>query len=109
MNDWARHYLMPGDTSTPLVQAPFTFDRRLSSAVVENWSDEIQAFRDFTETRVGRHLQRIPVVAALTAATKTPWRWVRLGSKGALRLVPFVGWVLLAYDLYELGDELDIY
>ncbi len=103
------HYLTPGDSSTPLIRAPLTFDRRLSTAVVENWSDEVHAIGDFLYTRGGRHIQRIPIVGALSFAAQTPWRWVRLGSKGALRLVPYVGWVLLAHDLYELGDNLGFY
>lgn len=35
-----------------------------------------------------------------------PWVWVpRFGARAATRLIPFLGWGLLAYDLYELFDE----
>ena len=97
--------LVPGETSTPLTLAPYSYDRELSAAFLE----EAEPFAEFIRTRVARRATRVPVLAAISLAVESPWRWVRLGSKGILRLAPFVGWGLLAYDLYTLGDELDIY
>ncbi len=64
---------------------------------------------DFVETRVKRAITASVVGPVLSAAASSPWRWVRFGAKGAIRLVPYVGWAILAYDLYELGDEMDLY
>ncbi len=98
-------FLMPGETSTPLTLAPYSYDRELTESFLEH----SEPLRDFIETRIGRRIVRIPVVAALSAAASSPWRWVRIGSKGALRLVPVIGWGILAYDVYTLGEEMDIY
>ncbi len=108
-------FLMPGGTSTPHPLAPYYYqdpisvDRELVNSLHSNWGDEIAAFAEFHRTRTLRKIQRIPVVAALSVAADTPWRWVRIGSKGLMRLVPVIGWGLLAYDLYVLGDDLDLY
>lgn len=64
---------------------------------------------DFVEKRVDAAIRASAVGTVLTAAASSPWRWVRFGAKGAIRLVPYVGWALLAYDLYELGDEMELY
>ena len=83
----------------------------LESAVVDNWSDEMTAFRDFAATRVKRHITRFMVGSAGVGllATFPQVKWLRYTVKGAARFAPVVGWGLLAYDLYHLGDDLDIY
>lgn len=98
-------FLTPGSTSTPLTLAPFSYNRELSASFLK----EAEPVAKFIRTRAGRAITRIPVVAAIGLAAESPWKWVRLGSKGALRLVPFIGWGLLAYDVYTLGEEMDIY
>ncbi len=83
---------------------------QLEQAIFDNWSDEIEAFRDFAVTRGGRTITRTIGLSALTGvyhATKI--RWIRYTVKGAVRFIPIVGWGLLAYDLYNLGEDLDLY
>lgn len=64
---------------------------------------------DFLETRAKRAVTGAVTGAALGLAQASSWKWVRFGARGAVRLVPYVGWALLAYDLYELGDEMELY
>ncbi len=91
-------------------QDPISVDRELISAVAENWSDEIEAFRDFAVTRIGRHVTRAVVGASLVALYQmSNIRWLRYTVKGVTRFIPIVGWGLLAYDLYNLGEDLDMY
>ncbi len=83
---------------------------QLEQAVIENWSDEVAAFRDFALTRGGRTVTRTIGLSALSGiyhATKV--RWIRYTVKGAVRFIPVIGWGLLAYDLYNLGEDLDLY
>ena len=80
---------------------------RLETAVFE--SEEVAAVADFLETRVIRKVKSSVVGTGLRALASNPYRFVRFGAKGALRMVPVVGWVMLAYDLYGLGDDLEIY
>lgn len=83
---------------------------KLEAAVVENWSDEIEAFRNFAVTRAGRQFTRAIVGSvAYGAYHATKIKWLRYTVKGAVRFVPIVGWGLLAYDLYNLGEDLDFY
>jgi hypothetical protein len=35
--------------------------------------------------------------------------WLKYTTKGASRFIPIVGWGLLAYDLYNLGEDLELY
>jgi hypothetical protein len=35
--------------------------------------------------------------------------WLKYTTKGVSRFIPIVGWGLLAYDLYNLGEDLDLY
>ncbi len=82
----------------------------LESAVVENWSDEIDAFRTFAATRFGRHLTRFAIGSAgvgLYQATQI--KWIRYSIKGVAKFAPVIGWGLLAYDLYNLGEDLELY
>ncbi len=96
-----------------LIDTPVTYGVRsplLEQSVVENWSDEAEAFRTFIGTRIGRHVTRAAVGASLGALYQaTNIRWVRYSVKGVIRFVPVIGWGLLAYDLYNLGDDLDLY
>ncbi len=64
---------------------------------------------DFVEKRVDAAIRASVIGTVLGAAASSPWRWVRFGAKGAIRLVPYVGWAILAYDVYELGEEMDLY
>jgi len=79
----------------------------LETAVFE--SEEMAAVADFLETRVVRKVTGSVVGVGLRALTSNPYRFVRFGAKGVLRFVPVVGWVMLAYDLYGLGDDLELY
>ena len=76
---------------------------------VSSRSEEIEAVADFLETRAGRRIQRSVIGAGASALVSTPYRFVRYGAKGALRMIPVLGWVLLAYDLYGLGEDLEMY
>lgn len=72
--------------------------------------DEVEAFRNFAVTRVGRQFTRAIVGSvAYGAFHATKIKWLRYTVKGAVRFVPIVGWGLLAYDLYNLGEDLDLY
>ena len=72
--------------------------------------DEVQSFRDFAVTRAGRQFTRAVVGSvAYGAYHATKIKWIRYTVKGAVRFVPIVGWGLLAYDLYNLGEDLDLY
>ena len=82
--------------------------QRLETAVSSR-SEEIEAVADFLETRAGRKIQRSVIGAGASALVSSPYRFVRFGAKGALRMIPVVGWVLLAYDLYGLGEDLEMY
>ncbi len=96
-----------------LVDTPITYGVRsplLEQSLVENWSDEVHAFRDFAVTRVGRHLTRFAIgSAAVGVYHATQIKWIRYSIKGVARFAPVVGWGLLAYDLYNLGEDLDLY
>ncbi len=85
-------------------------NKQLQQSVAENWSDEIAAFRTFAITRVGRHFTRFTlgsVGVGIYQATNV--KWIRYTIKGIARFAPVIGWGLLAYDLYHLGEDLDIY
>ena len=82
--------------------------QRLETAVASR-TEEIEAFREFSETRVRRKVQSSVIGAAASALVSSPYRFVRFGAKGAVRMIPVVGWVLLAYDLYGLGEDLELY
>ena len=76
---------------------------------VSSRSEEIAAVGDFLETRAGRKIQSSIIGAGASAFVSSPYRFVRFGAKGAVRMIPVVGWVLLAYDLYGLGEDLELY
>ncbi len=82
--------------------------QRLETAVSSR-IEEIEAFREFSETRAGRRIQSSVIGAGASALVSSPYRFVRFGAKGAVRMIPYVGWVLLAYDLYGLGEDLELY
>ncbi len=92
---------------------PFIYGNRspqLEQSIVDNWSDEIHAVGNFLATRAGRAITRTIGFSALTGvyhATKI--RWIRYTVKGVTRFIPVLGWGLLAYDLYNLGEDLDLY
>ena len=89
---------------------PGTVQPELQQAVIDNWGDEAEVFREFMHTRAGRKLHAAAAlhgVRAFGAVSRVPW--VRMASKGIVRLIPIVGWGLLAYDLYRLGDDLEFY
>ncbi len=76
---------------------------------VQSRSEEIEAVADFLETRTGRKIQSRVIGAGASALLSSPYRFVRFGAKGAVRMIPVVGWALLAYDLYGLGEDLEFY
>ncbi len=91
-------------------QDPISVDRKLISAVAENWSDEIAAFRDFAVTRGERRFTAAVVSSGLSLASQASRvTWVRYAFKGMVRFIPIIGWGMLAYDLYNLGEDLDLY
>ncbi len=81
---------------------------RLEESVLSH-SEEIAHVADFLETRAGRRLRASVIGAGASAFVSSPYRFVRFGAKGAVRMIPVVGWVLLAYDLYGLGEDLELY
>ena len=89
---------------------PGTVHSGLQDAVVENWGDEAEVFYEFLHTRAGRKLHAgiaLHGVRAFGAVSRVTW--VKYASKGIVRFIPVIGWGLLAYDLYNLGDDLDLY
>ena len=76
---------------------------------VSSRTEEIEAVADFLETRAGRRIKSSVIGAGASALVSSPYRFVRFGAKGSLRMIPVVGWVLLAYDLYGLGEDLELY
>ncbi len=95
------------------IRADFLHDKgfrthRLEAAVT-SLEPEIEIFREYAETRAGRRLQSAIIGTGASALVSSPWRFVRFGAKGAVRLIPVVGWVMLAYDLYGLGEDLELY
>ena len=83
---------------------------QLESAVVENWTDETHAFRDFIATRGERRFTAAVVTSGLSfAAQASRVTWVKYTFKGMVRFIPIIGWGMLAYDLYNLGEDLDLY
>ena len=93
---------------TPWMPQPYR-SPLLEQAVLDR-RDEIEAFRDFAITRAGRHVTSTVVGASLGAMYQvSKCRWLRYTIKGVTRFVPVIGWGLLAYDLYNLGEDLDLY
>ena len=89
---------------------PGTVQPRLQQSVVENWSDEAEIFHEFMHTRAGRKLHAATALYGVRAfAAVSRVSWIKLASKGIVRVIPIVGWGLLAYDLYNLGDDLELY
>ncbi len=82
----------------------------LESAAADNLVDEVEAFRNFAVTRAGRRITRYAVGGALSFGYYAAGtQWLRYTIKGVTRFVPVIGWGLLAYDLYNLGEDLDLY
>ncbi len=89
---------------------PGTVQHRLQDSLIDNWSDEAEVFREFMHTRAGRKLHAgIALHGVRTFGAVSRVTWVKYVAKGITRFIPVIGWGLLAYDLYNLGDDLDLY
>ncbi len=101
------------DSQEDGIRANWLQDRGIRSIALEDAvssrSEEISAVSDFLETRAGRKIRSSIIGAGASAFVSSPYRFVRFGAKGAVRIIPVVGWVLLAYDLYGLGEDLELY
>ncbi len=82
----------------------------LTTAVQENWSDEATAVGDFLAVRGQRRITAAGLSFGLSVAYDlSRTRFLRYSIKGITRFVPLIGWGFLAYDLYNLGEDLDLY
>ncbi len=89
---------------------PGTVQPKLQESMIDNWSDEAEVFREFLHTRAGRKLHAATAlygVRSFGAVSRVTW--VKYIAKGITRFIPIIGWGLLAYDLYNLGDDLEFY
>lgn len=78
--------------------------------VRKNSSGPIKPLAQFVETRMRRKVsgmvnRRLATKMTLMTANRIPIA-VSLTGRVALRVLPVVGWALLAYDLYTVGDAL---
>ncbi len=95
--------------SMPWQPRPYQ-SKLLQTSVVENLPDAVDAFRNFAITRVGRHAQRLAIgTVGVGVYLATDIKWIRYSIKGVAKFAPVIGWGLLAYDLYNLGEDLDLY
>lgn len=86
----------------------------LEDVSVEGFTPEqVETMRQFVGTRVKRSANRAVATTvatgALEYATGAGITWLGYGARGALRFIPILGWGLLAYDLYNLGEDLEFY
>ena len=95
--------------SMPWMPRAFTSPQLISS-VQENLSDEASAVGDFLAVRGQRRITAAGLSFGLSVAYDlSRTRFFRYSIKGITRFVPVIGWGLLAYDLYNLGEDLDLY
>ena len=74
-------------------------------------SSTFHAIADYGRTRIGRRVtgKVVKPVVGLVAREMSKVTWLKYTTKGASRFIPIVGWGLLAYDLYNLGEDLELY
>ncbi len=82
----------------------------LEQSVQDNLSDEAAAVGVYFRTRVERRAaSKIATVGVTAFSRASRVTWIKYFSKGIVRFIPIVGYGMLAYDLYNLGDDLDLY
>ena len=74
-------------------------------------SPTFHAIADYGRTSIGRRVtgKVVKPVVGLVAREMSKVTWLKYTTKGATRFIPIVGWGLLAYDLYNLGEDLELY
>lgn len=88
---------------------PRTVDPNLVDSVQS--SSTFHAVADFTRTRIGRRVtgKVVKPVVGLVARQVSKVTWLKYTTKGVTRFIPILGWGLLVYDLYNLGEDLEFY
>jgi hypothetical protein len=88
---------------------PRTVDPNLVDSVQSSSTFHVVA--DFTRTRIGRRVtgKVVKPVVGLVARQVSKVTWLKYTTKGVTRFIPILGWGLLAYDLYNLGEDLEFY
>lgn len=88
---------------------PLTVDTDIVDSVQS--SSTFHAVADYTRTRIGRRFvgKIVKPVIGLAAREVSKITWLKYTTKGVTRFIPVLGWGLLAYDLYNLGEDLELY
>jgi hypothetical protein len=112
----------PSEVWNDAIGGPFTKQQaktvhREMERVRKSTSGPIRPIWDFAESRAQGKVKQAARRRVLTAVgTRAAARYAITGSAGAmlgmrvaslgLRVVPIVGWAMLAYDIWTLGDAL---
>jgi hypothetical protein len=74
-------------------------------------SSTFHAVADYGRTRIGRRVtgKVVKPVVGLVTREISKVTWLKYTTKGVSRFIPILGWGLLAYDLYNLGEDLELY
>jgi len=103
--------IVPGNDFNSLADywRPRTVDPNIVDSVQS--SSTFHALADYGRTRVGRRVtgKVVKPVIGLVAREMSKVTWLKYTTKGVTRFVPILGWGLLAYDLYNLGEDLELY
>lgn len=88
---------------------PLTVDTDVVDSVQS--SPTFHAIADFGRTRIGRQVtgKLVKPVIGLVTREISKVTWLKYTTKGVSRFLPIIGWGLLAYDLYNLGEDLELY
>lgn len=74
--------------------------------IQRNSSGPIKPLADFTITRMNRQVSRKVTMNMATHLAMSQSTKLALTGRVACRAIPVVGWALLAYDIYTVGDAL---
>jgi hypothetical protein len=88
---------------------PWATGRSNWDVLVDDVSDVAESFTDFAIVRSTRKLTSMVYQGISSQLSPSRIKWLRVGGKLGGRFIPVVGWGLLAYDLYNLGEDLDFY
>ena len=104
---WFQHVVHPSPVNPVVRRALQRMDRGKPYSVRRT----MKGGSAFVETRAKRKVQSMVITRGLTSvatmtATGALTAGASVGARVGLRIIPVVGWALLAYDLYTLGTYL---
>jgi hypothetical protein len=99
-------------TDLDLMSFDYTKEGSMSTMFAEEAMGDptFRAVADYVETRVVRRVtSKVATVGLGAFSAVSRVKWIKYVARGGVRFIPVIGYGMLAYDLYNLGEELEMY